>query len=57
MLVYTKLCDTKSSARRLIIQGGARINNKVYDDIKTYIIYFQMKENDPIDKYIVGIKE
>jgi tyrosyl-tRNA synthetase len=52
MLVYTKLCDTKSSARRLIIQGGARINNKVYDDIKTYIIYFQMKENDPIDKYI-----
>ena len=33
----TKLCGTKSDARRLIQQGGASINGKAISDVKAVI--------------------
>ncbi|MFO7849169.1 MAG: tyrosine--tRNA ligase [Spirochaetia bacterium] len=37
LFARTELCSSKSDARRLVSQGGARINEKKIDDIETVI--------------------
>ncbi len=42
----TKLCGSKSEARRLVLQGGARVNDIKIDDIETVIGKAEVIENE-----------
>ncbi|MFP4617592.1 MAG: tyrosine--tRNA ligase [Spirochaetaceae bacterium] len=45
LFARTELCSSKSDARRLVSQGGARINEKKIDDIETVIDESYLEED------------
>ena len=50
LLFETKLCASKSDARRLIEGGGAAVNNKTVADVKTTIT---LADADGDGEYVV----